>query len=64
MTDRLSGRAIDTGIAVTEHGPQDPSVSKVVLGTLRQLQGRDRRDATVSNNCSALSPMQVTRPVQ
>jgi pimeloyl-ACP methyl ester carboxylesterase len=31
MNDRLIGRAIDTGIAVTEHGPFDPTVSKVVL---------------------------------
>jgi pimeloyl-ACP methyl ester carboxylesterase len=31
MIDRLSARAIDCGIAVTEHGPRDPTVSKVVL---------------------------------
>jgi pimeloyl-ACP methyl ester carboxylesterase len=31
MIDRFSGRAIDTGIAVTEHEPRDPTESKVVL---------------------------------
>ena len=31
MIDRVSGGAIETGIAVTEHGPLDPTVSKVVL---------------------------------
>ena len=31
MNDRLIGREIDSGIAVTEHGPFDPTVSKVVL---------------------------------
>ena len=31
MIDRLPGRAIDAGLAVTEHGPRDPDVPKVVL---------------------------------
>ena len=31
MVDRLSGRAVDTGIPVAEHGPRDPNVSRVVL---------------------------------
>jgi pimeloyl-ACP methyl ester carboxylesterase len=31
MNDRVSGEAIDMGIAMTEHGPLDPTVSKVVL---------------------------------
>jgi pimeloyl-ACP methyl ester carboxylesterase len=31
MIDRVSGGAIETGLAVTEHGPVDPTVSKVVL---------------------------------
>ena len=31
MNDRLLGRAFDAGIAVTEHGPLDPTASKVVL---------------------------------
>jgi len=31
MNDRLVGREIDSGIAVTEHGPFEPTVSKVVL---------------------------------
>ncbi len=31
MIDRLSGREFGTGIAVTEHGQNDPTVSRVVL---------------------------------
>jgi pimeloyl-ACP methyl ester carboxylesterase len=31
MNDRLAARTLDTGIAVTAHGPLDPTVSKVVL---------------------------------
>jgi pimeloyl-ACP methyl ester carboxylesterase len=31
MIDRLSGSPVDTGIAVTEHGPLGPTVAKVVL---------------------------------
>ena len=31
VIDRLSGRAIDASIAVTQQGPRDPTVSKVVL---------------------------------